>query len=161
MARWGYRWGACRTKHVTRRWLRGRFRPGHRRRRARSNKEHVQRAFIDDMRVALVGELRDHVGHHGLPPLNLRTSWTKDNGMSFTPILQLGPIPRDKRIRAEVRTYLTGLGDEIDFEPVFEEYATAQWSWFRWFQNELRTRFAAQLDELDAELASWINGASS
>jgi hypothetical protein len=113
------------------------------------------------MRVALVGELRDHVGHHGLPPLNLRTSWTKDNGMSFTPILQLGPILRDKRIRAEVRTYLTGLGDEIDFEPVFEEYATAQWSWFRWFQNELRTRFAAQLDELDAELASWINGASS
>lgn len=123
----------------------------------RANKERVK-VFSDDVQIALIGELRDHMAHRGLPPLNVVTAWSTEHGMTHTAVLVRGPLVRDKKVNSDVREYLQKLEDDPAFEPLIGGYIRAQWDWLLWFQKELRHRFSAKLTELDAALSPWNHG---
>jgi hypothetical protein len=115
------------------------------------------RVFTDDVEIALIGELRDHMAHAGLPPLNMVTSWAKGHGMSYTVILARGPLIRDNKVASDVRSHLQQLDNDPAFAPLIDRYVHTQWAWFLWLQKELRSRFSEELSELDAAIVPWTH----
>jgi hypothetical protein len=125
-----------------------------------ANAEWVK-VFTDDVEVAVIGELRDHMAHRGLPPLNMVTTWVKDQSATYRVILQRGPLIRDKKVSSAVRTHLQTLPDDPEFAPLIDRYIRTQWAWLRWFQKGVREHFSAQLSELDATISPWTHAPES
>lgn len=112
-------------------------------------------AVFSNVPIAVVGELRDHLAHRSLPPLLLRTRLESGGGFKYTTVLSRGPLIRDKKVKSAVRQYLSDLDDDLAFRPLVTDYFKEQLNWANWFHNELLTRCAAHLAELDAALAFW------
>ena len=125
--------------------------------------EKLAETFETGERV-FMSKLRNYCTHYSIPLPELSTTWTFERG-GGSAIVNTLQLDRDKLLRwdgwgSEAKQFLNRQAQGFDLAPIVERYVNAANRFAAWFWEEINSRSATLMDELNrkhTELKLWYD----